>query len=79
MKLPDKVYDVLKWVAMIALNAVGLCYRTLAAIWGLPFGEAIQQTCAALAVLIGALLGISSAQYYKDAKQQYTVGPGVED
>ena len=79
MKLPDKVYDILKWVAMIALNAVGLCYRTLASIWGWPFGEAVQQTCAALAVLIGALLGISSAQYYKEARDSYMTGPGVED
>ena len=26
MKLPDKLYDVLKWVALIALNAIGVCY-----------------------------------------------------
>lgn len=66
MRLPDKVYDVLKWVALIALNAVGLCYRTLAMIWNWPFGEQVQQTCAAISVLIGALIGISSANYYKD-------------
>ena len=67
MKLNDKVYDILKWVALIALNAIGLCYKTLALIWGLPFGEEIMATCAALALCLGALLGISTAQYYKDA------------
>ena len=79
MKLPDKVYDVLKWVALIALNAFGFCYRTLATIWGWPLGEAVQETCAAVSVLIGALIGISTAQYYKDGQNKYTTGPSIED
>ncbi len=66
MKLPDKVYDVLKWFALVALDAVGLCYKTLAGIWGLPYGEQICDTCVALSLCIGTLIGISTAQYYKD-------------
>jgi hypothetical protein len=34
--IPDKVYDVLKWVALVALNAIGIFYATFAAVWGLP-------------------------------------------
>ena len=66
MKLPDKVYDVLKWLSLIFFNAVGVLYKTLSAVWGLPYGEEIMTTCAAIALFIGALIGISTAQYNKD-------------
>ena len=49
---------------MIALNAVGTAYKALSMIWNLPAGEEVQQTCAILSVLLGALLGISSVNYY---------------
>ncbi len=65
MKLPDKLYDVLKWVALIALNAIGVCYKTIATIWGLAYGNEVCATCAALALCLGTLLGISTAEYYK--------------
>lgn len=65
MKLSNKVYDVLKWIALIALDAVGLFYKTVAIIWNLPLGEEVMNTCVALSVLIGTLIGISSASYKK--------------
>ena len=68
MKLSNKLYDVLKWVCMIALNAVGTAYKALSAVWGLPFGEEVMQTCSILSVLLGALLGISSLNYKESIK-----------
>lgn len=65
MKMSNKVYDVLKWIALIALDALGLFYSTIATIWGLPFGDAVLATCTALSVLLGTLIGVSSAQYKK--------------
>lgn len=65
MKLSNKVYDVLKWIALIALDAVGLFYKTVAIIWNLPLGEEVMNTCVALSVLIGTLIGVSSANYKK--------------
>ena len=65
MKMSNKVYDVLKWIALIAVDAVGLFYSTLATIWGLPFGDQVLYTTSALAVLLGTLLGVSSTQYKK--------------
>lgn len=65
MKLNDRVYDVLKWVALVALDAVGLFYKTLASIWSLPLGDEVIATCAALSLLVGTLIGISNAQYNK--------------
>lgn len=63
--MSNKVYDVLKWIALVALDAIGLFYKTFSTIWGLPLGDEVMATCAALSVLIGALIGISSAQYKK--------------
>lgn len=63
--LPNKVYDILKWVALVALNAIGVFYKTVAAIWQLPYGDAVCATCAALALLIGTLIGVSTIQYNK--------------
>lgn len=65
MMLPNKVYDILKWVALIALDALGICYKTLAAIWHWPFGDEVLATCTAVSLCIGAMLGISTAQYNK--------------
>ena len=66
MKLNDKVYDVLKWVALVALDAIGVCYKALAGVWGLPYGEEVLTSCASIALCLGTLLGVSTAQYYKD-------------
>ena len=65
MMLPNRVYDILKWIALIALDALGLLYKTLAAIWGWPVGDEVLATCTALSLCLGTLLGISTAQYNK--------------
>ena len=65
MKMSNKVYDVLKWIALIALDAVGVFYKAVATIWGFPFGDEVLATCAALSLLLGTLLGVSSNQYNK--------------
>ena len=65
MKLSNKVYDVLKWVAMYLLPAAGTLYFALAGIWGLPYGEQIVGTITAVDTFLGVLLGISTAQYKK--------------
>ena len=66
MKLPDKLYDILKWVTMIVLPALATAYVGLAAIWGWPFADEVAKTTAVVCTLLGALLGISTAQYNKE-------------
>lgn len=65
MKLSDKTYDILKYIAQIALPALGAFYFALSQIWGLPYGEQIVGTIAAVDTLLGVLLGISTYQYNK--------------
>jgi len=66
MKMNDRTYDWLKWICCILLPAIGTFYVAMAGTWGLPYAEEISKTTQALALFIGALIGISSAQYYKD-------------
>ena len=66
MKLSDRVYDVLKWIALICIPACAAFYVALASVWGWPYADEVSKTSNAVCVLIGALIGISSAQYYKD-------------
>lgn len=61
--LPDRVYDALKWVAMIVLPALSTLYLGLAKIWGWPLGPEIAQTLMLLDAFLGALLGLSSIGY----------------
>ena len=65
MKMTNKVYDILKWIAQYFLPAIGTLYFALAGIWGLPYGEQIVGTITAVDTFLGVLLGISSAQYNK--------------
>lgn len=65
MKLSNKVYDVLKWIAQLFLPAAGTLYFALASIWGLPYGEEIVGTITAIDAFLGVVLGISTIQYNK--------------
>lgn len=66
MKLSNKVYDALKWIAMYLLPALGTLYFALSGIWGLPYGEEIVGTVTAIDTCLGVVLGISSAKYNKE-------------
>jgi hypothetical protein len=70
MKMSNKVYDVLKFIAQILLPAIGTLYFALARIWDLPYAEQIVGTITAVDAFLGALLGISTMQYRKEAELQ---------
>ena len=65
MKLSNKVYDILKAIALIWLPAIGTLYFALAGIWNLPYPEEIVGTITAVDTFLGAVLGIASANYNK--------------
>ena len=69
MKMSNKTYDTLKWIAQFFLPALGTLYFALAGIWGLPYGEQVVGTITAIDTFIGVTLGISSATYNKDSEQ----------
>ncbi len=68
--MSNKLYDVLKWIAMYLLPALGTLYFALSGIWGLPYGEEIVGTLTAIDTFLGVLLGISTANYYKKTAKE---------
>ena len=73
MKMSNKMYDVLKYIAQIVLPALGTLYFALAQIWGLPYAEQIVGTITAVDAFLGAILRISTIQY------ENGLGEGEED
>lgn len=68
----NKTYDILKYIAQIVLPALGTLYFALAGLWNFPYGEQVVGTIAAIDAFLGAILKISSVQYYKQGRD--TVG-----
>lgn len=66
--MKNKTYDVLKYIAMVVLPALGTLYFALAGIWGLPYGEQIVGTITAIDTFLGAILMISTSKYYNSTK-----------
>ena len=61
--MSNKIYDILKWVALVALDAIGIFYQKIAEIWALPYGDNVLETCVATSMLIGTLIGICGIKY----------------
>lgn len=69
MSISNKTYDILKFICTILLPALGTLYFALAQIWGLPYGEEIVGTIAAITTFIGVCIGISSYRYNSGNKE----------
>lgn len=70
MKIPNKVYDVLKWIALIVLPACATLYAAIAKIWGIPYELEIPATIMAVDTFIGALIGVSTYSYNKEKNEE---------
>lgn len=69
--IPDKWFDWLKWIAIVCLPAVSTFIVCISRIWGwADLGNEIAQTVTCVAVLLGALLGVSTIQYNKGAEEE---------
>ena len=63
MKLSDKAYTILKWITLICIPALATFYVALSDVWGWPYADQVAKTATAVCTLLGALLGISTAEY----------------
>lgn len=59
--IPDRLYQILKWVGLIACPAAATFVGAVFPAWGIPNVDAITLTLNATGVLIGALIGVSAA------------------
>ena len=69
MKLSNKAYDMWKAIAQIWIPAIGTAYFGLARIWGLPYAEEIVGTLTVIDTFLGAVLQISTNNYYKTIQE----------
>lgn len=65
MKLSNSTYDVLKYLTIIVLPALGALYAGLSQIWSLPYAAEIPATITVICTFLGAILCISTAEYNK--------------
>ena len=70
MKLDNKTYDTLKYVALIALPALQVFWLTIGKIWDINYTVEIGATIGAVALLLGTLLGVSTRNYYDENQTQ---------
>ena len=61
--MSNKTYDILKYLTIIVLPAIGALYTGLSQIWELPYAAQIPATITVICTFLGAILCISTAQY----------------
>lgn len=66
MQFENKVYDVLKWVCLIALPALSVLYASVDGVFGWGYTEAVVTVIAAVEAFIGTLIGVSTKNYYQE-------------
>lgn len=59
----QKWYQILNWIAMYLLPALGTLYFALSEIWHWPYGEQIVGTITAADAFLGVLLGLSGKSH----------------
>lgn len=59
----NKAYDLVKFLALVLLPALGTLYFGVAAIWGLPHADDVVGTILVVDTFLGALIGITASQY----------------
>lgn len=70
MKFNNKTYDVLKYIALIALPAIQVFWLTIGKIWNIDYTVEIGATIGACALLLGTLLGVSAKNYYENKEAE---------
>lgn len=77
--MTDKVYNILKYCALIAIPAIGTFYTTIASLWGWSYITEVSGTILAFDTLLGAFIGISSARYQPETDGVLHVNPNTKE
>ena len=70
MIMSNKVYDVLKWIAMVGCYGLNYLWTELAETWDLPYSVEIGKTIMIVGGTLGIWLGISSIKYKMKQKDE---------
>lgn len=66
MKISNRLYDFLKWLALVAIPGLETFWLTIGKVWSLPYVVEIGTTISAVGLLIAALIGVSTVAYRKE-------------
>lgn len=66
MKLNSQTYDIIKWIVQVVMPALIVAIGTIGGTVGWEHTEMTMTILGAITTFLGASLGLSSAQYYKD-------------
>lgn len=77
--LPDKVYNVLKWIALVGLPALTAFYGVLGTTLHIPYTQEVLTIAVAFDTMLGAMLGISSAKYNKLGDNHESIPDRTDD
>ena len=69
--LPDKTYQILKWVGLILMPALAALIGAVGPAWGLPKVDAIVLTINALGTFIGVVIGASQLSAMGNADRDW--------
>lgn len=62
----DKVFNILKWCAMVLLPALAVFIRAFFPIWNIPYADQISSSIVVINALLGSLLGVSTIGYQRN-------------
>ncbi len=66
MKLSDRLYTILKWLVLVVIPSITTFYVVIDRLFSWGYAEIVATISAALCTCIGSIVGISTAQYYKE-------------
>ena len=76
LQFNDKVYDILKWLCLIALPALSVLYSALAGVWGWPYAQEVATTINAVVAFVGALIGMR-VFHHKTKHRLFTISAPI--
>lgn len=69
IKLPDKAYNILKWLVLVVIPAATTLYVTLDQLFGWGVSKIVATLSAATCTFIGSIIGVSSVSYYQQQNE----------
>ena len=67
--MTNRCFDIIRFLSEVAISAAGICYKAIAEIWGLPYGDAILATCAAVSTFLGIFTEWKRQTYNKQEEK----------
>lgn len=70
MQLPDKAYDILKWITLIFLPAATTLTNIILNTFNVGATDIVLTIMTAVTTFLGTILGISNVSYYKNKESE---------